>query len=99
MARATADRRSARRAGRSEEHTSDLQSRSDLVCRLLLEKKNKHVHHVLADQDHVLPAWDLLPDGALRIKLVARLVDVREPHGVAYDFRGQVGRPPSVDPP
>src|SRR2546421_9159691 len=28
-------------AGRSEEHTSELQSRSDLVCRLLLEKKKK----------------------------------------------------------
>src|SRR2546421_8940535 len=27
------------RAPRSEEHTSELQSRSDLVCRLLLEKK------------------------------------------------------------
>src|SRR5206468_12875554 len=27
-------------APRSEEHTSELQSRSDLVCRLLLEKKN-----------------------------------------------------------
>src|SRR6266513_5771181 len=27
--------------GRSEEHTSELQSRFDLVCRLLLEKKNK----------------------------------------------------------
>src|SRR5699024_4639402 len=26
--------------GRSEEHTSELQSRFDLVCRLLLEKKN-----------------------------------------------------------
>src|SRR5206468_9745707 len=26
---------------RSEEHTSELQSRSDLVCRLLLEKKNR----------------------------------------------------------
>src|SRR5206468_12813906 len=26
---------------RSEEHTSELQSRSDLVCRLLLEKKNQ----------------------------------------------------------
>ena len=29
---------------RSEEHTSELQSRSDLVCRLLLEKK-KHTEH------------------------------------------------------
>src|SRR2546421_376308 len=28
-------------ATRSEEHTSELQSRSDLVCRLLLEKKKK----------------------------------------------------------
>src|SRR5438034_5093165 len=27
---------------RSEEHTSELQSHSDLVCRLLLEKKNKY---------------------------------------------------------
>src|SRR5438132_5479613 len=29
------------RAARSEEHTSELQSHSDLVCRLLLEKKKK----------------------------------------------------------
>src|SRR6266513_5837233 len=28
-------------SGRSEEHTSELQSRFDLVCRLLLEKKKK----------------------------------------------------------
>src|SRR5438067_10705473 len=31
----------ARRPWRSEEHTSELQSRFDLVCRLLLEKKKK----------------------------------------------------------
>src|SRR2546421_4751876 len=30
---------------RSEEHTSELQSRSDLVCRLLLEKKKKEPCH------------------------------------------------------
>src|SRR5690349_23876869 len=29
--------------GRSEEHTSELQSRRDLVCRLLLEKKKKQL--------------------------------------------------------
>src|SRR5438034_6578608 len=29
---------------RSEEHTSELQSHSDLVCRLLLEKKKKECH-------------------------------------------------------
>src|SRR2546429_6470144 len=33
-----------RRAARSEEHTSELQSRLHLVCRLLLEKK-KNEHH------------------------------------------------------
>src|SRR3712207_7373068 len=31
------------RAGRSEEHTSELQSRQYLVCRLLLEKKKKYI--------------------------------------------------------
>src|SRR5438132_8888882 len=38
-----ADRRQSRAVGlqRSEEHTSELQSHSDLVCRLLLEKKKK----------------------------------------------------------
>src|SRR2546421_8448267 len=35
-------------ANRSEEHTSELQSRSDLVCRLLLEKKKTH----LSAMDH-----------------------------------------------
>src|SRR2546421_12371774 len=34
------ERQALRAYGRSEEHTSELQSRSDLVCRLLLEKKN-----------------------------------------------------------
>src|SRR5207249_10439017 len=34
-------RPTAARRGRSEEHTSELQSRFDLVCRLLLEKKKK----------------------------------------------------------
>src|SRR5690606_41673780 len=29
--------------GRSEEHTSELQSRENLVCRLLLEKKKKNI--------------------------------------------------------
>src|SRR3712207_8886154 len=33
------------RARRSEEHTSELQSRQYLVCRLLLEKKQKYNYH------------------------------------------------------
>src|SRR5947209_11525953 len=32
---------------RSEEHTSELQSRQYLVCRLLLEKKKKTNHHII----------------------------------------------------
>src|SRR5256886_7121078 len=34
--------RAANLPGRSEEHTSELQSQSNLVCRLLLEKKKTH---------------------------------------------------------
>src|SRR5438046_4822244 len=33
--------------GRSEEHTSELQSLTNLVCRLLLEKKKNTTHHNL----------------------------------------------------
>src|SRR2546430_7392631 len=33
-------------SGRSEEHTSELQSQSNLVCRLLLEKKKKTIQRV-----------------------------------------------------
>src|SRR3712207_8202203 len=32
---------------RSEEHTSELQSRQYLVCRLLLEKKKTHTRHIV----------------------------------------------------
>src|SRR5260370_22710506 len=35
--------------GRSEEHTSELQSHLNLVCRLLLEKKKKHISEYLVD--------------------------------------------------
>src|SRR2546430_4558354 len=37
---------------RSEEHTSELQSQSNLVCRLLLEKKKKHIEQPLFLQQH-----------------------------------------------
>src|SRR2546427_4960391 len=39
------------RASRSEEHTSELQSQSNLVCRLLLEKKKK----TQLDSNHIHP--------------------------------------------
>src|SRR5687768_18157294 len=37
---------------RSEEHTSELQSRLHLVCRLLLEKKKKHSANLRKQQTH-----------------------------------------------
>src|SRR2546430_5095026 len=40
------------RGFRSEEHTSELQSQSNLVCRLLLEKKKKK-HHSSRRQRHI----------------------------------------------
>src|SRR5436190_14462643 len=46
---------------RSEEHTSELQSHSDLVCRLLLEKKKKnqyfkiHTHIKNYKKTHIIP--------------------------------------------
>src|SRR2546427_2872285 len=42
---------------RSEEHTSELQSQSNLVCRLLLEKKKRKQHEVSRMQ----PSWPLSP--------------------------------------
>src|SRR5215471_20385681 len=40
-----------RRRTRSEEHTSELQSRRDLVCRLLLEKKKKKKNTINTNQN------------------------------------------------
>src|SRR3712207_7995912 len=49
LMRAPEEGSSERGDGRSEEHTSELQSRQYLVCRLLLEKKKKQ--HTLAQND------------------------------------------------
>src|SRR2546430_5651448 len=38
---------------RSEEHTSELQSQSNLVCRLLLEKKKKTKYQTLASESTI----------------------------------------------
>src|SRR5688572_32113290 len=52
------DRSSLPECPRSEEHTSELQSQSNLVCRLLLEKKNTEsnpIHN--RKQKHTTPIW------------------------------------------
>src|SRR5438874_3999278 len=55
--------RGARPSGRSEEHTSELQSRRDLVCRLLLEKKKKIelLRRVALFRANMLPDTEIIP--------------------------------------
>src|SRR2546425_4840305 len=50
-------------AGRSEEHTSELQSLAYLVCRLLLEKKKKSRNNCLLSPQR--GAYDRQPTGSL----------------------------------
>src|SRR3989449_8019446 len=50
-------------AARSEEHTSELQSRLHLVCRLLLEKKKKEKQDEKDKQEHGSRADDATPQG------------------------------------
>src|SRR3712207_7038020 len=44
---------------RSEEHTSELQSRQYLVCRLLLEKNKTHHPHIYRRSSHTSPVSTL----------------------------------------
>src|SRR5205085_3511255 len=46
---------------RSEEHTSELQSQSNLVCRLLLEKKKVITNHPSPFANQILPAYQIRP--------------------------------------
>src|SRR5438874_9180007 len=48
--RSACPRASCRSRRRSEEHTSELQSRRDLVCRLLLEKKNENKSKLVVER-------------------------------------------------
>src|SRR2546430_9086154 len=45
------------RSKRSEEHTSELQSQSNLVCRLLLEKKKNQIYNTHPRQGLPPTAW------------------------------------------
>src|SRR3712207_7112941 len=48
-----------RRPPRSEEHTSELQSRQYLVCRLLLEKKKKKTHNHAKHKQYYKNRYDI----------------------------------------
>src|SRR2546429_3756340 len=45
------------RRSRSEEHTSELQSRLHLVCRLLLEKKKKTIRQLMIEEKSARLVW------------------------------------------
>src|SRR2546430_3668800 len=66
----------ARQVTRSEEHTSELQSQSNLVCRLLLEKKNPAAplpdHRRLLDPYHLALVAIALASGALAMVNLGR---------------------------
>src|SRR5256884_3712502 len=62
---------------RSEEHTSELQSRLHLVCRLLLEKKNKHNLISYSDHSTSIAVAHLLPPPTSRALPHSDAVDIR----------------------
>src|SRR5205085_5113756 len=51
---------------RSEEHTSELQSQSNLVCRLLLEKKKKKKSRTLPGFSSIFKTWSLMGFAQMR---------------------------------
>src|SRR2546429_854370 len=75
--------------GRSEEHTSELQSRLHLVCRLLLEKKKHqaHIHVLLPCRPLSLPPAQSTLDCVVRPPLHAAAV----PHRRTHTRCGQLG--------
>src|SRR6266571_4232100 len=90
------DRDSARRRGghapaglrpahRSEEHTSELQSHVNLVCRLLLEKKKKVIVVESASEERARAALQVLREKAARRQLSPKLF---------YVFFLMIRRPP-----
>src|SRR6478672_5155281 len=84
-------------ARRSEEHTSELQSRSDLVCRLLLEKKK--IDELLRVTDAAVRTTDLQrhlppsssPDLSPRLRSLPRWRLVRTSRSVFFLL---IRRPP-----
>src|SRR5690606_40865377 len=54
-----------RRTSRSEEHTSELQSRENLVCRLLLEKKKIKTYQRIAQKTLTIRAWPYIHEQTL----------------------------------
>src|SRR2546427_6042869 len=80
--------------GRSEEHTSELQSQSNLVCRLLLEKKKTILHDLVLVglEDGPVREAEVFLRADVRICGTLRLAALVEQLEVALrDCRGAVG--------
>src|SRR5690606_39832823 len=60
------------RSSRSEEHTSELQSRENLVCRLLLEKKNLFNNLIQRNQSAAFSSGKVRPNHETNINIIAR---------------------------
>src|SRR2546430_5505158 len=75
---------------RSEEHTSELQSQSNLVCRLLLEKKKTHILTSIFNPILRLPHDDRTKkhDGTVHLGGPIRTVSVGVPAISTLDRRG-----------
>src|SRR2546430_4167591 len=72
---------------RSEEHTSELQSQSNLVCRLLLEKKNIHAHDLLRMLARLVRTSSITGNDMGSTRLPSLLAS----RGVAVHLRGSYG--------
>src|SRR5256886_1708782 len=78
---------------RSEEHTSELQSQSNLVCRLLLEKKKKILHagaHLGSPQTDAILTITSSLERCFRLPNVSGMLDVLVNPVAAYDCAGVV---------
>src|SRR2546430_1374569 len=69
--------------GRSEEHTSELQSQSNLVCRLLLEKKKCDARSSSEAAD--VDGLDLVPNAVRRAR--SEGADAAEAYAIAFTSR------------
>src|SRR2546421_3145069 len=79
---------------RSEEHTSELQSRSDLVCRLLLEKKKKTRCRRRTPKTHT-PLLPPTSDRVCALELQQRNIVLIPSRTAADDVRPYRSRPRS----
>src|SRR2546430_6281262 len=75
---------------RSEEHTSELQSQSNLVCRLLLEKKKKKITRLITRQTTMR---DRRPTPMIEPAQTSRLATHRHNHSTSQAPPDQLHRP------